>query len=123
MGRRGGKGGKRRDVYLNPQEFNKQLPGMKRDASVYLYNEVVRRCVRADGRERERERGRERERERKRESERARRYKMKQKRGLKRGEKGREQTSEADETQKAAHRARSARVNTIYDIPDKLRTI
>jgi len=29
------------DVYLNPQEFNKQLPGMKRDASVYLYNEAV----------------------------------------------------------------------------------
>lgn len=51
----------RRDVYLNPQEFNKQLPGMKRDASVYLYNEVVRRCVRVDGREREKEEERRRE--------------------------------------------------------------
>lgn len=51
-----GMGKGRRDVYLNPQEFNKQLPGMKRDASVYLYNEAVCRCVRAAGRERERER-------------------------------------------------------------------
>lgn len=34
-----GHGGK--DVYLNPQEFNKQLPGMKRDAFVYRYNDVV----------------------------------------------------------------------------------
>lgn len=40
-----------RGCCLIPQEFNKQLPGMKRDASVYLYNEN-----RAKGEEEERER-------------------------------------------------------------------
>jgi len=105
--------GRRRDVYLNPQEFNKQLPGMKRDASVYLYNEVVRRCVRADGRERDGERA----------SERAKRYKMKQKQGLKRREKGREQTSEADETQRAGASRAIGHSEYIYDILDKLRPI